>query len=288
MTDTNTLFPPVTDNVQRAREVEHALVTLPTLQCMNAMRGIENLPALQTFCKIVYANVAVATGTTNRDLARACEAEALRFFDTALSQRYDTINVVVGGPESGKMTKLRALVQMLHGSARFVTGKLFREELRAQANIVLRSRDRSIVVFVGRDIPPQNYDDDHVSLEMCSGSQREILGGGGNPASIALAIDDESDLVRLASLGLRLNVLRLGDEEFHPPAAASDAFVDADNAAVYSLWGNHCLPTYISHTDMRPLLCAGGALFAAWRAHACAQRALRDIQDRFMTECRPH
>jgi hypothetical protein len=277
----------MTSSPTRKRALDLAFTMLPKLQCMSAAQAVEQLPALKAFRTIVRANVAVASDTTNRDLERAREAEALRFFDTALDECHNTINVIVGGCKSGKMTKLRALVHMCDGRARFFTGDLFRDELRAQANIVLHSRERPIVVIAGRDLPPQDYDDDRVSLgffynlhERRSTNQREILGGGGNKASVALAIDDESDLVKLASLGVRINVLRLdGDDRYSAPAAASDAFVDVDNAAVYlAVDGREHLPQYISHVDMLPLLSAGGALFAAWRALVCAKRALDAIQ----------
>jgi hypothetical protein len=49
--------------------------------------------------------------------------------------------------------------------------------------------------------------------------RREIICGA-NGASLALAVDDEGDVAKLAMLGLRLNVLRLGDCEYQPSAAA--------------------------------------------------------------------
>jgi hypothetical protein len=265
--------------------VDHMLTALPSRQCMSAARALTQLPALEVFREIACANVAVASATTKQDLERAREAEALRFYDTALDQQHDTINVVVGGRASGKMTKLRALAHMSGGHARFITGDLFRDELRARFNIVLRSQQRPIVVIAGAafDLPPICRSDTNVLFYDCNvhheagaSTHREVLCGE-KTASVALAIDDESDVLRLALLGVRLNVLRLDEHEYHAPEAA--AFVDADNAAMHLAVDGHAhLPPYISHADMLPLLSAGGDLFAAWRALVCAKRSFRAIQ----------
>lgn len=77
-------------------------------------------------------------------------------------------------------------------------------------------------------------------------------------------------LFLLSWLGLRVNVLRVDEDEDFAPAAA------ADNAAA---GGRKHVPQRVSHADMVPLLRTGGPLFAAWRALECAQRSLQDIEE---------
>lgn len=93
----------------------------------------------------------------------------LRFFDAALDERHNTINVVVGGDASDKKTKLRALVYAAGGRARFVSGDHFHNELLARADIYLDSPQRPIVVIAGssRDLPPIEEDDAELSTRLC-------------------------------------------------------------------------------------------------------------------------
>jgi hypothetical protein len=262
----------MTSPTRKRARVDDMLTMLPSRQCASAAQAITRLAPFQTFCKIIQANVG-ATG----DAKCVWEAEVLRFFDTALDERHNTISVVVGGDASGKNTKLRALVYAAGGRARFVSGDHFHNELLARADIYLDSPQRPIVVIAGssRDLPPIEEDDAELSLDLppidYEAEQPGDVGKinlGGKGASVALAIDDENDLFLLSWLGLRVNVLRLDEDEDFAPAA--------DSAATD---GRKHVPQRISHADMVPLLRTGGPLFAAWRALECAQRSLQEIQE---------
>lgn len=192
----------MTSPTRKRARVDDTLTMRPSRQCASAAQAIVRLAPFQTFCKIIGANIR-ATGGTTDDAQCAWEAQVLRFFDTALDERHNTINVVVGGGAIGK-TKLRALVYAAGGRARFVTGDHFRNELLARADIYLDPPQRPIVVIASssRDLPPIEEEDAELSLDLPPIDYEEAQPGdvgkiniGGKSASVALVIDDENDFV---------------------------------------------------------------------------------------------
>lgn len=260
----------------------YELILPPIHLCMEGARLVERMPAFQAFRDIVCANVAVGNDGGGGDAYRQDlerderDAEAVRFFDTALVECHNTINVVVGGPATGKMTKLHALVHAASGRARFIAGELFRDELLERADIRLGSPPRRIVVIGGGacDLPPIYEEDGAFSLDFCGGSSsnsrcREITLGG-KCVSVALAVNDEEDVVKLASLeGVRINVLRLGPRSYRAPD-----FSDIDDAIEYAEKHGHEHDDCLSHKELLPQLRAGGPLYAAWRGLETAQKTL--------------
>jgi hypothetical protein len=237
---------PVILAAQKTLKAHEEHMSAMLTQCMHVGVALERAPGLEAFCKVAYANA-----DNNND--------AERFFDTALHEVRNTINVVVGGRATGKTTKLRALVHALAGGACFISGDYFRAQLLEDVGIQLLSCRPMVLIVSPHALPVHDQYDAQVALEVPIGSTTDRMTSidyNGYGASVALCVDSESDVDQLARLGVRLNVLRLGSHQYRKPTM----FVQ-DNMVTFRFRSE----PHISRDDMTPLLRAGGLQFAAWR-----------------------
>jgi hypothetical protein len=237
---------PVTLAAQEMLKAHEERLQATTQQCVFAERALRDVPPLNAFREIALDN------TDDED-------DAERFFDRALNEHSNTLSVVVGGRASGKTTKLRALVHALSGSARFISGDYFRAKLLEENGIRLSSR-HAMVLIVRDPMYDEPADDAEVTLEKNLDATTNNIHAtkimfDGECASVALCVESERDVQKLARLGVRLNVLRLGSHQYRMPS-----IFDQDNEATFP----YKRDPFISHADMLPLLCAGGVLFKTW------------------------
>jgi hypothetical protein len=250
--DTTNALPRKRTRIHHAPGSQRAIPTLsvPTQhRCARALHGIMTTPAYREYHDVKYGN---------------CDGFLVtKFYDTALRNCGNIFSVVVGGRASGKMTKLLVLMEACGGCAELFDSECFREYLFDNFGILINtSRPMLLIVCTPGDLPRTQQDlKDGLSMHRTYTDGGYTLGFAitfdGKPACVAMIVD-EDEVQELASIGLNLNILRLGPLQYHEPA------LPQDNSATLS--GENKIKRYISSEDMLPLLRVGGALYAAWDA----------------------